>query len=618
MSAREVTCDVLIVGGGAGGVCAAIAAAELGAKVVVTEETGWIGGMLTAAGVSAIDGNHTLPSGLWGRFRSRLRDHYGGAGAVETGWISHTLFEPHVAQAILRDMLEQTGATLLTGHRCTDALIGEGRSRAANSGIAADVHAVRGGVFEDTGSGDQLRVEAGLTVAADEYGDFVYLAGLPFRIGLEGRATTGEPWAPENPYPVPQDLTYVATLSAPNEATLPDARRPGPGDPPRWLPSFPRILEGTDHSWRDFFSYARLPGDLFMLNWPIRGNDYHGDYLGLRLDASVANGPTGSTILEGAAERSARLRTIRRSREKVLASAKKKTLLLVKELQEAFPAAGIRIAADVYPTEDGLPLLPYIREARRIMGEATLTLNEITDPYGGSALYRRAIAVGNYPVDHHRLEDPEAPSIDFPAIPSFSIPVDALIPRGVIGLLAAEKSISVSGMANGCTRLHPVAMELGEAAGVLAALATGSRRARQSTKTWQDPGDTAVADPRNVPVQTLQEVLLSRECMLMPCSDATSDDPDFRMLQRAGISGILRGTALSVDWENHMLLRPDEPATTDDLDIALSESTAVPKPRASTLRRRLYGEVADGAMTRRGLARMLLNASPAPRRFSRT
>ncbi|NBC29953.1 MAG: FAD-dependent oxidoreductase, partial [Spirochaetes bacterium] len=99
--------------------------------------------------------------------------------------------------------------------------------------------------------------------------------------------------------------------------------------------------------------------------------------------------------------------------------------------------------------------LPYIREARRIHGDRNLTLEHLVDPFAVEQreLLQEAIAVGDYPVDHHRREDPRAPRIDFPAIPAFSIPIGTLLPKGVDGLIAAEKSISVSGLANGATRL---------------------------------------------------------------------------------------------------------------------------------------------------------------------
>ena len=54
--------DILIIGGGASGISAGIQSSRLGAKTVIIEESSWLGGMLTAAGVSAIDGNDKLPN----------------------------------------------------------------------------------------------------------------------------------------------------------------------------------------------------------------------------------------------------------------------------------------------------------------------------------------------------------------------------------------------------------------------------------------------------------------------------------------------------------------------------------------------------------------------------
>src|SRR6185369_5001934 len=44
----RMKCDVLIVGGGTGGTAAAIALADKGLSVVLTEETDWLGGQLTS------------------------------------------------------------------------------------------------------------------------------------------------------------------------------------------------------------------------------------------------------------------------------------------------------------------------------------------------------------------------------------------------------------------------------------------------------------------------------------------------------------------------------------------------------------------------------------------
>ena len=92
--------DVVIVGGGAGGTSAAIQSARNGAKTLLIEETNWLGGMLTSAGVSAIDGNYKLPSGFWGEFKDSLVSHYGSLEALKTGWVSNVLFEPKVGNEI--------------------------------------------------------------------------------------------------------------------------------------------------------------------------------------------------------------------------------------------------------------------------------------------------------------------------------------------------------------------------------------------------------------------------------------------------------------------------------------------------------------------------------------
>jgi len=66
--------DIVIISGGAGGTSAGIQAARMGAKVQIIEATPWLGGMLTSAGVSAIDGKPEMTSGIWGEFRLTLRD----------------------------------------------------------------------------------------------------------------------------------------------------------------------------------------------------------------------------------------------------------------------------------------------------------------------------------------------------------------------------------------------------------------------------------------------------------------------------------------------------------------------------------------------------------------
>ena len=96
--------DVVIVGGGTGGSAAAIEAARDGSEVLVVEKTKWLGGMLTSAGVSAIDGNYKLRGGIFGEFTDSLAIRYDGYDNLKSGWVSNILFNPRVGSDILSNM----------------------------------------------------------------------------------------------------------------------------------------------------------------------------------------------------------------------------------------------------------------------------------------------------------------------------------------------------------------------------------------------------------------------------------------------------------------------------------------------------------------------------------
>ena len=98
--------DVLVIGGGSSGVAAALSSAREGAETTLLEEGPWLGGMLTAAGVSAVDGNTKLPSGIWGEFRDSLINRYGSKKDLQTGWVSNHLFEPSVGNQIFQNMIK--------------------------------------------------------------------------------------------------------------------------------------------------------------------------------------------------------------------------------------------------------------------------------------------------------------------------------------------------------------------------------------------------------------------------------------------------------------------------------------------------------------------------------
>jgi hypothetical protein len=97
----------------------------------------------------------------------------------------------------------------------------------------------------------------------------------------------------------------------------------------------------------------------------------------------------------------------------------------------------------------------------------------------------------------------------------------------------ADKALSSSWEMNGGTRLQPVVMGVGQAAGALAALAVKSGR-----------------HPHEVPASEVQAVLLEHGCYLLPFLDLKPSDPGFRELQEAGVRGDVRGIGRTVGWAN--------------------------------------------------------------------
>ncbi len=511
--------DVMIVGGGASGTMAGIQAARMGVSVLIVEETPWLGGMLTSAGVSAADGNYRLHSGLWNEFLEKLFEHYGGADSVKTGWVSNVLFEPHVGEAILTGMTEaEENLSVLRNTRLTDIQkINDGWEAVIAQGIEKKV------------------IQAKIVIDATELGDVAKQVGVAYDIGMDSRKETGENIAPEQENDIIQDLTYVAILKDYGDTVDATIPRPDNYDPrPFYCTCAGKCNEDSlgKKLWDcDFMmKYGKLPNGYYMINWPIYGNDYYVNALEMNTH----------------------------ERDSVFQKAKEFTLNYIYYLQHELGFTNLGIADDVFPTADGLPLIPYHRESRRIKGVVRYTVNDMARPFEqANALYRTGIAVGDYPVDHHHQRYPEAhllPELHFYPVPSYNLPLGVLIPNGTEDMVVAEKSISVSNIVNGTTRLQPVCLLIGQASGVLAALSVKLE-----------------TTPENVSVRAVQEALLQHGAYLMPYSDIKPKHPAFKALQRIGATGILRGEGKNIGWENHTHIYPDSVITRKALKIGLSE-----------------------------------------------
>lgn len=415
---QERQTDVLVIGGGTGGTAAGISSARLGVKTMIVEATPWLGGMISAAGVSAIDGNHRLPSGLWAEFRQALYSRYGGPAAVETGWVSNTLFEPHVADSIFKKMASrEANLSVVHGYRFHS--------------LKKENNEIRSVVFINTSDKSTLTVRASRFIDATELGDVMKAAGAAYDLGMERNERTGEGVGIEKDNDIVQDLTYVAVLKDYGPASDCTINRPAGYNPAEFDAActdyyVDKTRKAPSVDGKKMLDYGKLPNGKYMINWPNYGND---TYL------NIVELPEAERQLQ-------------------LEKAKATTLRFVYFIQHQLGFKNLGLTDDEFPTTDRLALMPYHREGRRVKGLVRFTMRHIAEPYTyGSPLYRTGIAVGDYPIDHHHKKNEQAPQhLEFYPIPSFSVPLGALIPQNISNLIIAEKGISVSNVANGTDR----------------------------------------------------------------------------------------------------------------------------------------------------------------------
>lgn len=494
--------DLIIVGGGASGTAAGIAAGRLGTKTLIIEPTTWLGGMLTSAGVSAIDGNHQIPSGIWGEFKSKLEEHYGGPEKLATGWVSNTLFEPKVGNQMLQEMANSVA-------NLTISFESEWITAKYNEREWKVTYSKNGEVYES---------RASILIDATELGDVAAAQGLSYRLGMDARDEIGESFAPEESNDIIQDLTYVVTLQDYGKGVDKTIAKPAKYDAEEFTCACAHSDPMTDKSptlnCEKMLDYGKLPNGKYMINWPNCGNDY---YLNL-----VEMNPAERIV--------------------AIEAAKQVSLRFVYYIQHDLGYAHLGIAEDEYPTDDNLPMIPYHRESRRFLGLVDFTLPYVRTPYNApSPLYRTGIAVGDYTIDHHHKKNLEAPTIDFIKIrvPSYNVPLGALIPKEHPALILAEKSISVSNIVNGASRLQPVVLGIGQAAGVLASVAV---------KENDELAEVSIRD--------VQASLLSQNVYLMPFMDMNPRDTHFMAMQKIGSSGILKGEGIPYLWANQTWFYP--------------------------------------------------------------
>lgn len=501
-----LTYDVVVVGAGTGGVTAAIQAARMGARVALLEETDWIGGQLTASGVSTLDGSAAIrSSGLYREFLDRILAFYASREkSVGTCYWNPTniCVNPGVARAVLTEMVEQTAARVLPN----------GARAVLDLHVGASVTSVvrTGAVVSGVGTADGRTFLAAVVIDATEYGDVLPLAGARYRAG--NRASDDHEAGA-----CVQDITYAAIIRKYPRGTPPDLQvRVAPPGYEELRPFFERFVA------RDGSSWFQVDADGHQtMSFPVNFA-FHNGYRGIP-DLANPDDYTAAWITELAKITKTGLNWTndypggrggrwgwrmpvayledREARKAIACEAKLVTLNFIHYIQQALGRRDWSVANDEgfdtpfnRPPHDcpnipaaykGLephfPLRAYVRESRRLIGVRTLTARDIqrSATLARPAPIPSAVAVADHTIDLHNCQGNDTLETDLETRADIGgefegfaqIPFESFIPETIDGLLVAEKNLSQSRLANGATRLQPATMLTGQAAGAIAALA---------------------------------------------------------------------------------------------------------------------------------------------------
>ncbi len=496
--------DVAIIGGGLGACAAALAAAGMGWRVILTEETHWIGGQLTNQAVPPDEHPWIEEYGATDRYRALrdgIRDYYrkhlplteaaraNKAFNPGNGWVSRICHDPRVAVAVLHQMFAP--------HQLSGKLFVMHPQRPLSAWTHGD--RITGVVVRGLESGRDCLIEAPFFIDATPGGDVLAMAGVEHVIGAESRDRTQEPHAADKDDPRDQQAITVCfamdylpgedhTVDKPSQYHLwREFVPPGwPGPLLSWTTVKPEtheiisrgMFESVDD--RPWWRFRRIldrtnfikgfgASDITVVNWPQ--NDY---WFGAVCGVDHAEAAINTE------------------------AARQLSLSLLYWLQTEAPRPdgglgypGLRLRGDVVGgTPDGLAPAPYVRESRRIIAEFTVLEQHIAHPLRphGPEIFHDSVGIGCYRIDlHPRVSG--AGYLDLGCWP-FQIPLGSLIPVRVENLVPGGKNLGVTHITNGAYRVHHVEWNVGEAAGLLAAFClqrrTVPRRVRHEARLLED------------------------------------------------------------------------------------------------------------------------------------
>ncbi len=473
--------DVAIIGGGLGGVAAALALTDRGCRVVMTDQFGWIGGQTTSQALCVLDElydpmGETIMNARYADFRRRLREHYrtnyrlspmGTAQqhlCVGNAACSSVTAEPHVAYAVIREMLadaEHRGRlTILPRHVPISA------ERTRDRVTAITCRSLKQPSRTCT-------LKAAFFLDGTETGDTYPLLKLDHGLGADPRWLTGEEHAPAEAVPdAVQSFTYclVVEFVPGGDFTIP---KPD---------GYERLRDTQPFRLGNLGATREQPGKFFELTFNENGHRVvpfwlyrclvdHRNFDDPKLPHSRAVINVGSNDYKGESF------IDHPEPEQVLEAARQLSRAYLYWLQTEAPRDDggrgypeLRPMPEATGTPDGLAQAPYIREGRRLRACQTVVEEDLStrhQPHARARQFSNSVGLGAYMIDIHDRSAGTKGMVQMTR--PYQVPLGSLVCAELTNFAVANKGIGVTQIANGAYRLHPLEWAIGEAAGELAA-----------------------------------------------------------------------------------------------------------------------------------------------------
>jgi FAD dependent oxidoreductase len=424
-------CDVLVVGGGPGGMGAALGAAWAGAEVVLAERYGFLGGNPTVALVNPLMSWHTqgkvstrdddptrlLPQDhgpgdpiVAGALRVFIERLLAARGALppslETGYT--VPFDPETYKTVAIDLLDEAGVSMLFHCFASGTCGRQGDPRGVVLETKSGPIVVRGRVLVDC-TGD---------------GDLAASAGAAYQVGREGDSRV-------------QPMTLMFRIVNVDRPRFDEYIR---AHPDQW--------RGVHGLW-DLIRQATEAGDLDLPREDILffATPHPTE---LSVNCTRVTEVLGIDVFD-------------------LSRAEMESRRQMRQISEFFRkyVPGFEKA---YVAQSGIHV--GVRETRRILGDYVLTADDVL----GARKFPDVVARASYPVDIHNPTGKGTVLKRLPEGEWYEVPLRCLLPQGVDNLLVAGRCISGTHEAHSSYRVTPTAMATGQAAGICAALAARDRR----------------------------------------------------------------------------------------------------------------------------------------------